>query len=295
MRREELTVSVEGRRVHAQLSGAEDGPLVVFNTGSPGSRHLWDEHLEEAASRGLRQVCLSRPGVEGSERLPGRSMGDCATDVAAVADVLGAESFYVVGHSFGGGAALACAALLADRVLAAASLSPLAPRDCPGLDWTGGMGEWNEEEFAAIEAGGATLEAFVESAFDTYRAIDTTEDLLGLFGDIVCPADRAVLQGSFLDFQLAGCRRYASGGSWGWYDDDVALWREWGFDLAAISVPVDIWSGGEDKFVPAAHAEWLVERIPGARLHHLPAEGHLSLWAKHYGSVLDELLASGRK
>jgi pimeloyl-ACP methyl ester carboxylesterase len=293
MVREELVVSVDGRRVCAELTGPEEGRLVVFHSGSPGTRWLWDENLKSGARRGLRHVCISRPGAEGSERQPGRSIADCVADVTAVADVLGAESFYVVGHSVGGDHALACAALLGDRVLAAASLNGLAPRNSPGLDWTAGMGEWNEVEFAAIEAGGATLERYVAESFELYSRIGTVEDLLNAFDDSISPPDREVFEGGFLDFQLVGCKRYAAGGSWGWYDDDVAIWGDWGFDPAAITVPVSIWHGGEDRIVPPSHGEWLAANIPGARLHLLPDEGHLSLWARHYDAVLDELLALG--
>ena len=67
--------------------------------------------------------------------------------------------------------------------------------------------------------------------------------------------------------------------------------RDWAFDLAAISVPVSIWHGGQDRFVPYAHGEWLAEHVAGASPHLHPDHGHLSLAVESYGAVLDDLIA----
>jgi pimeloyl-ACP methyl ester carboxylesterase len=53
--------------------------------------------------------------------------------------------------------------------------------------------------------------------------------------------------------------------------------RPWGFDLAAITVPVQLWHGREDRFVPFGHGRWLAERIPGVEAHLSQTDGHLSL------------------
>jgi pimeloyl-ACP methyl ester carboxylesterase len=76
---------------------------------------------------------------------------------------------------------------------------------------------------------------------------------------------------------------------WGWFDDDRALLGDWGFALDAIRVPVSIWQGRQDRFVPAAHGEWLAANVPGARGHLLDDHGHLSLALAHFDAILDEL------
>jgi pimeloyl-ACP methyl ester carboxylesterase len=58
-----------------------------------------------------------------------------ASDVAAVLDDLGADRFLTLGWSGGGPHALACAALLPDRCLAAASIAGVAPYTGAGVDW----------------------------------------------------------------------------------------------------------------------------------------------------------------
>jgi pimeloyl-ACP methyl ester carboxylesterase len=88
------------------------------------------------------------------------------------------------------------------------------------------------------------------------------------------------------------CNRIALvNGIWGWFDDDLAFVRDWGFDLAAISPPVSIWQGAQDRFVPLAHGRWLAEHVPGARGHVRSDHGHLSLTLSGYPEVLDDLLA----
>jgi pimeloyl-ACP methyl ester carboxylesterase len=292
MRRELEIRTPDGRRLLAQVAGPADGALILFHAGTPGSRHLYDRHIEEGAARGLRHVCYSRPGCEGSDRHPGRSYASCAADSAAIADALGAETFHVVGQSGGGGHALACAALLADRVLSVAAIAGVAPRRAMGFDWFADAGRSNREEFAAVETGEEALERFIVRCAAELGSVRSAEQFCASLGDLLCEADRACLEGPFLQFQLDGCRRALGDGIWGWFDDDVAIWGEWGFDLDAVTAPVTVWHGEDDRMVPASHGECLAREL-AADLRLLPGEGHLSLAARNYGEILDHLVTAG--
>jgi len=83
-------------------------------------------------------------------------------------------------------------------------------------------------------------------------------------------------------------------GYWGWFDDDMAFNREWGFDIGSIGVPVHIWQGGHDRMVPFAHGQWLAPRVGSACPHLHPEHGHLSLAVDALGPILDEMLAVDR-
>jgi pimeloyl-ACP methyl ester carboxylesterase len=285
----------DGRTLEAIVEGRSDGTLVVMHHGTPGSAgEIWPPHIEAATERGLRLAAYSRPGGAGSERHPGRSVADCAADAAAVADHLGADRFYTLGGSGGGPHTLACAALLPDRVIAAATIASVAPFDAEGLDWSEGMGEENLEEFAAAQAGPEELEAFMERWATELRTI-TGEQVLDSLGDLVSEPDAAVLTGEYADFAAESIRDALSSGIWGWFDDDLALLGDWGFALDGIEVPVSIWHGHEDRFVPLAHGAWLAEHVSGASVHLLDGHGHLSLAVAHFDRILDDMLRLGLK
>jgi len=61
----------------------------------------------------------------------------------------------------------------------------------------------------------------------------------------------------------------------GWIDDMVAMTRPWGFDLAALRVPVSLWYGLDDVLCPTSHSKWLLSHIPGVDGRQLPG-GHLA-------------------
>jgi pimeloyl-ACP methyl ester carboxylesterase len=152
------------------------------------------------------------------------------------------------------------------------------------------MGEENVEELTAANAGPAELEAFISRWTPELREV-TGRQVLEQLGDLVSPPDAAVLSGEYAEFAAAGIRHSLSSEIWGWFDDDLALLGEWGFDLGAIEAPVSVWQGREDRFVPPAHGEWLAANVAGASAHMLEDHGHLSLALGHFGEILDELLS----
>jgi pimeloyl-ACP methyl ester carboxylesterase len=128
----------DGRFLSYCMYGPEDGQRVVFEFGTPSTRFLapyWVSPLEEL---GIRLLVADRPGYGGSTRLPGRSVAARADDLAAATGHLGWEQFAVWGASGGAPHALACAALLGDRVTRCASVVSPAPFDADGLDWYNG-------------------------------------------------------------------------------------------------------------------------------------------------------------
>lgn len=287
--------SPDGRRLLAEVAGPEDGPLLIWHGGTPGCRYLPDWWYDEGTERGLRHVSYSRPGYEGSDRMSGRTVADCAADTAAFADALGAERFYVFGSSGGGPHALACAALLPERVLAAVSVSAVGHPLAPDLDWSKGMAKENRDELTALRDGDDALAAYIEGQAQKMREVETLEGLRAGIeeGDLHCQADRDVIVGRMLEYQLRANELPISTGIWGWFDDEKALWgSDWAFDLDSIEVPLSIWQGGEDRMVPANQGEWFARHLPDAEFHLLPEEGHISIMEHHYGAMLDEMLAT---
>jgi pimeloyl-ACP methyl ester carboxylesterase len=242
---------------------------------------------------GIRLIAYDRPGYGRSDRHAGRRVADSAADVAALADALGIDEFGVLGRSGGGSHALACAALLPDRVTSAAALVGLAPRHADGLDWFAGMGAGNVLEYAA-----AWRAADDEARPDAATALagllaERTESLTSLaflrttLDAEVPDNDRAVLDDPGIRTQLAenfaeavgdernlavvpaGPDGTRSGGRSvlvGWLDDTLAASHDWGFRVEDIDVPVLLWHGEDDPYSPVAHSRWLAGRIAGSTL-----------------------------
>ena len=77
----------------------------------------------------------------------------------------------------------------------------------------------------------------------------------------------------------------------GWVDDGFAFLWPFGFDVAAISVPLLIVHGVQDQFVPVDHGRWLAGAITGAEAWIDDDDGHLSLIVNRVGDVHDWLLS----
>ena len=277
-------------RLEVEVSGPDDGEALIFHMGTPSAASVYPPLVELGAERGIRHVLYLRPGYAGSERCEGRAVSDCAADVAAVADALGIERFYTAGRSGGGPHVLATAALLPERVIAAATIAGCAPPDADGLDWLGGMGQENLDEVAAAEAGEEELLAYLEPFRAKLISAEPAE-LQAELGDLLSDVDRSVMTGEFAEYEAETTRAGLEHGVWGWFDDDMELLRDWGFELSGIACPVTVWQGAQDRMVPLAHGEWLASHIPGAGARLLADHGHMSLALSHYGAILDDLIA----
>jgi pimeloyl-ACP methyl ester carboxylesterase len=264
----------DGRTLHAYDTRADEiaggsGDLgsvvaVFWLHGSPNIGSPPEPLFAAADANGMRWVSYDRPGYGGSSPHDGRTVASAAADVTAIADALGIGRFAVLGHSGGGPHALACAALLPGRVLAAASLSAPAPLDADGLDWFAGWSPGIAAENRAAAGGRAALEAHWAEA--------EAEDMGAFFTD----ADMAALDDSWS--WLAGVAGQAiEQGNEGYLEDTLAAVRPWGFQPDAIRVPVLIMHGAKDKMVPCAHGEWLAARCPAAESRIVPDAGHITV------------------
>jgi len=285
----------DGRTLTVREAGDPRGTPVLALAGTPGSTLFYEPHVRDAERRGIRLVSYARPGYEGSTRHEGRAVADCAADVAAVCDALGIERLCIWGGSGGGPHVLAAAALLPDRVAAAASIAGVAPFGVEGLDWYDGMGEQNVHDFELARTGGAAHRANLERQREEILAT-TPERLVEIWHSLLGPADRAVATGDLAASLLEHARAGVQGGVDGWVDDELAFVEPWGFDFEAIRVPVLLWQGEQDRFVPRGHGVWLAERIPRAEARITPEDGHLTLIERVpeiHGWLLDNARLNG--
>jgi pimeloyl-ACP methyl ester carboxylesterase len=254
-------------RVHEQRPAGDDAALtIVWHHGSPQTGALLVPLADAAADRDIRIVSFGRADYGGSSPLPDRDIASVAFDVGEIADALGIDRFAVMGASGGGPHSLACAALLPDRVVAAACFASVAPYSAEpfgtdGVDW-----------FAGMSSDGASLRAALAGRAERERYQETSEFDVDSF----IAADYAALDGAWRSLG-ADAGEAGRAGSEGLVDDDLALVKPWGFDVAAISTPVLLAQGGSDRVIPQSHAYRLLERIPDAELWLRPADGHVSI------------------
>jgi pimeloyl-ACP methyl ester carboxylesterase len=248
-----------------------EGFPVVCHHGSPSTAKLYSSWRTD----GVRLIGFDRSGYRDAPRRHGRAVADVVDEVVAVVDSLGIERFATWGISGGGPHALACAALLPDRIVAAAAIGSPAPLEAEGLDWYAGFGEGNVIEFGAAEAGEVALRPMLEQGHAA-RSAGGVAALRDGLSTLLSGADAEMLDGPFVDYLYD--LMTATGGVHGWVDDDLAFVRPWGFDLALISVPVLIRHGEQDRFVPPAHAHWLADHIPGSEAQITTGDGHLTLY-----------------
>jgi pimeloyl-ACP methyl ester carboxylesterase len=243
-----------GRTLHVYDTGLDDadGRLAVFwhhgtpNIGAP------PEPLFAAADRlGIRWVSYDRPGCGGSSPHRDRDVASAADYVSCVADALDIDRFAVVGHSGGGPHALACGALLPERVLGVVSVAGMAPFAAEGLDWFAGM----------ADSGVAALRAAAEgrAAKESYEASGAEFD-----PEMFTPEDHAALSGAW-SWVLEVVKPAVEAGPGGLIDDDLAYVAPWGFDPARVVAPILLLHGGKDRVVPSSHGEWLAHRCASAR------------------------------
>lgn len=252
----------DGRRLVVHDAGGPGPPgelILVWHHGSPQTGALFDPLLAFAASRGIRLVGYGRPSYGGSSPNVGRDIASAAADVEQIVGALGIDRFAVMGASGGGPHALACAAVLPDRVIGAVCLASPAPWT-DEFEWYAGMASPDAVRSARGGRDERARFALTEE-FDESQFID---------------ADWAALSGAWAalgrDAEQAG-----GAGPDGLIDDDVALVKPWGFDPGSISVPVLLVQGGADRVIPPSHADRLLRTIPSAELWLRPRDGHVSV------------------
>jgi pimeloyl-ACP methyl ester carboxylesterase len=205
--------------------------------------------------------------VSGSSTLhPGRDVASAAAEVAGIADALDIDQFVVMGHSGGGLHAVACGALLPERVVGVVCVAGLAPFGVEG--WFTGMAACGAAELRTAVAGRAALETYLAS-------VEFDEELF-------TAADHAALSGRGPRWPpTPGARLWAARAVW-W----MTIWLS---SRRGVVIP-DRWSHrclsctvAQDRVVPNTHGEWLVRYCRSADLWLCPDEGHISVLSRWCG------------
>jgi pimeloyl-ACP methyl ester carboxylesterase len=268
----------DGRKVQVEEYGDPAGAPALWFHGAFSSRlEAW---CLDAPARelGLRVLALDRPGLGGSDPLPGRTVTGYADDVREVLDALGITQAAVGGLSNGGLYTMAVASALPERVLRAVPYNPSSP--------------------VADPAARATLSRKARLSYSVMaRKVDRLDDMLTKKrGRLTTALARRTDPDAHLLDDPAVAAAHATNLAEalrqprnGYLQTEVRhCTGAWGFDHRAVPVPVVLVSGEKDAGLGYARV-WARE-LPQGRLVVVPG-GHGGMPAPAVSRRLAELLA----
>jgi pimeloyl-ACP methyl ester carboxylesterase len=296
----------DGRTVAYAEWGDPDGRPVFLLHGMPGSR-LFCPDVAATVAAGVRLITPDRPGYGRSEPRPGRAIIDGADELEEVATRLGIDRFGVVGWSSGGPYALASAMAARDRVAAVAVVAgdaPIAERpeltaDLPAeaQDRIAGVRRGDNAALERLEArltaaAEALLQRFGDGDGDRGDSDVGSGDSDSDVGSEADAADPDATYRALAAYRAALATMFREAfrqGTSGFRDDWIATIRPWGFRLADVDRPVDVWWGDADQLTDRRHTLALAAGIRSARLTIVEGAGH-SVLAAEWPAILGNLL-----
>jgi len=109
---------------------------------------------------------------------------------------------------------------------------------------------------------------------------------------LTAPPDHQVLHRDAVgNFFKASFAESARQGAVGLFQELRIYTSPWGFELADIPLPVQLWHGQADRIVPCLHGRFIAARLPHCIAHFPANQGHYSLPIDHMQDILDNLLA----
>ena len=263
----------------ASAAGDPGAPLVLLLHGFPHTRHTWRDALPALASAGFRAVAPDQrgysPGVRPSD-VSAYTTDRLVADVLDIAGVLGAETFHVVGHDWGGQVAWLLAAHHPERVRTLTSLSRPHPAAFAQSF------ESDDEQ----RARSGHHEAFLAPDAADRLAVD---GFAGLRAGLVANG----LPGPDIDAYLEVLGdRDALDAALQWYRAAAATGGLRAGDCPDVTVPTLYVWGDADTSVGRTAAELTHEHVTGPyRFLELPGHGHFLMDDGATPLVLDALLA----
>jgi len=269
--------AADGVRLHAEVYGPEDAPVtIVFSHGYTLSQEVWHyQQLGLAADARVVVWDQRSHGRSGRSDPANVSIDQLGADLEAVlaATAPGNRPVVLVGHSMGGMTIMALAAqrpeLFGPKVIGVVLISTAAHL-VDAANWLPGplrpLARWVGPSLLRGSAHGrraALTEwvrdsagdlAFLSTRFIAFGDHDVSPTVVDFLERVI----RATPVEVVADFYLALLE----------HDKRLSL-------TTLGRVPTIVITGGEDKLIPADHAAWLADAIPGARLILVPEAGHM--------------------
>jgi pimeloyl-ACP methyl ester carboxylesterase len=292
--RSDSTVTLpDGRRLAYAEWGDPDGKPVFFFHGSPGSRLFCPDEPASVAA-GVRLITVDRPGVGRSDTLVARTWGDWPADVVGLADALGIGRFAVVGWSYGGNYAAACAALIPSRLTAVGAISTRHLSEYNFVERPGAYEELDPDERADYDVAKAdpiaAAENWVRRNVEWVANLQKNPESFLDPAKLPAPDDKWFFDDENRRRELfAGMSEAVRQGTDGFRWEMIDGLLPWGFRLNEIRMRVHLWYGELDERIARRHVDFIAGQIRDCVLVVWPDAGHFGI-AKHWGQILGELL-----
>lgn len=276
----------DGRRLSFREFGDRRGIPVFGFHGTPGSRFMFRLVHEPARRLGLRIIAPERPGFGLSTYQYDRTLSDWPRDVAALADHLQLERFGVAGISGGGPYAVACAALLPQRVSVLGLVGPMGPILPP--EGPKSLGAAQYVTFRLFHR----LAPAIRGAFAIGRLmfLNAPDATYGMIMRRASAADARILSRPEIRKNLLeGVTEGLRPGIRGAVQEMKIFGRRWELPFEAIKAPALLWQGTADQNVPVEASLRLAGLIPGCELIRLDGAGHYWVF-DHVEKVLKTMM-----
>ncbi|KAF2498643.1 alpha/beta hydrolase fold protein [Lophium mytilinum] len=289
----------DGRKLGYAQYGSPTGRAILYQHGWPGSRIEAAAYDDLGLQIGARIIAVDRPGVGWSSPHANRALLDLPKDLEHLAAHLELENYSVLGVSGGGPYALACAAALPPEKLKSVSIvCGMGPPDIGmrGADWAHWVGwpwgiryapYWLGRWWLRRQPGGRLdltderyLELMLQPGSDLQKSHQ--RDL-----DIMTDTD-------FLRLSVRSAREtYAQGYDAVWADGKL-MCRDFGFRVRDIraDLPVQLWYGKYDTFVPLVHGEQIAVRLGGRARFRVKDEAHAGIQVHWQKEIVEALISS---
>lgn len=239
----------------------------------PGCRLEGQFFHDQAKHHGFRVITPDRAGIGGSDFQPGRTLLDYPEDIRQLIDALDITRFIHIGWSSGGSRTLACGYQLGSRMDLGICLSGFTNfGEYQGSHHLIEATRWPGPMLARLSP---TL-----TLLAVRLVVWLSQRHPGLYlreaKQLVSEEDRELLgylqkQGQFRQDQLT-C--LASGGQ-AIATDLMTELKDWGFHLSDVIIPIWIYQGEQDPFVPVDYAQHLKDKLLRPVLTLMPDTGHL--------------------
>ncbi len=260
-----------GRQLGYAMYGDPNGRPVLFFHGIPGSRLQRNPDFSALRELSVCVYALDRPGTGLSSYQENRSLLGWPKDIQAFCDGLTIGRCDCIGVSSGGPYALACAYSMPDRIRNVALVSSLAPLDRDEL--FAQLNPKMKRLFGLAHRWPAFLNKIASVLFVIFQS-RFDQAFESLVADLPVADKKLLAQPDIAEmFKQDVGQAFRQGGR-GVVSDINILCQPWGFDLAEIKVPVDVWHGTADTIVPLPLAKFNAEHLPHAQAHFVEGAGH---------------------